>query len=151
MPQAAAGNQDFSWLRHVTRKLPCMQVRTGISTRSYGNFGLRSRLARSAPPGGEGDARDDEREAHHEVPRAQSGDAWYRTLREVIHHDPGETEDQADHDGRADPRRTDLPPRRLRRRRGVDRPLADARLGHDGLLRSKPGDANQRSNPVMRT
>ncbi len=26
----------------MARKLPCMQVRTGISTQSYGNFGLKS-------------------------------------------------------------------------------------------------------------
>src|SRR6185437_10697519 len=54
---------------------------------------------------------------------------------------------QAGPDGRADPRRTDLPPRRFRRRRGVDRPLADARLGHDGLLLSKPGEVSQRTFP----
>jgi hypothetical protein len=30
----------FSWLRYTARKLPCMQVKTGISTQSYGNFGL---------------------------------------------------------------------------------------------------------------
>src|ERR1700730_12589195 len=105
----------------------------------------------SAPPGGKGDARDDEHEADHQVPRAQAGYARYRAVGEVIRHDPGQANDQADHDGRTDPWRTDLPPRRLRRRRRIDRPLADARLGHDGLLRSKPGEANPRSNPVMRT
>ncbi len=33
-------NPRFSWLHYMARKLPCMQVRTGISTQSYGNFGL---------------------------------------------------------------------------------------------------------------
>src|SRR6266566_2277534 len=30
----------FSWLHHAVHRLPCMQVKTGISTQSNGNFGL---------------------------------------------------------------------------------------------------------------
>src|SRR5580658_446739 len=50
-----SGNPRFSWLRSVARKLPCMQVRTGISTQSYGNFGLvggePGSVAKARPPG----------------------------------------------------------------------------------------------------
>ena len=87
-------------------------------------------------------ARDDEGEPDHEIPRPERLHAGHRTLSDVIHRDPGEADDQAHDDARTDPWRTDLPPCHLGLRRRVDRLLTDARLGHNGLLRS---------NPAMRT
>ena len=117
-------------------------VRNGQLDAAEGSCGHPDGVSRgpagSAPPGGQGHARDDEREAHHEIPRAQCLHARDRPLGHVIRRDPGQADHQAGDDGRTDPGRADLPPRRLRRRRRIDRPLADARLGHDGLLRSKP-------------
>src|SRR6266699_4121151 len=52
MSRTAAGRPRFSWLRPAVRRLPCMQVKTGISTQSYGNFGLaRADLAALGLPG----------------------------------------------------------------------------------------------------
>src|ERR1039457_7517470 len=92
-----------------------------------------------APPGGEHDAGDDQREPDDQVPLADRRDGQLLAA-DVERRDPCQPDDQAAEYQRHQPGRAHLGLRRAWRR-GVDRLLPDTGLGHDVLLVSSARQA----------